>query len=371
MPINPEALALAAKINKELKADVLTVASEMKIARRFRSGSVSLDVALGGGWPGNQWLEILGPESHGKTVLVLKTIAANQQADPSFTTLWIAAEHYDKAWASSLGVDNDRVIVVTTQQMELAYTTMLQYAESRTVDCVVLDSYPALIADEEAEKDMDEAVMAIGARLTGKFFRKAGLATSRSLDGTERPMLGFIINQWRDAIGQWSPRGTPKTSPGGKAKNYAFYVRCEVARAEWKDEKRPAPHGTVRVGQTIKVTTIKNKSAAPQQVAAVDFYFRDAPYLGFKTGEYDTVKELRTLGLLFGVIQRQGVFYEYSGNRWKGKEAMIVGISESPDLQDSLYTDILAAADKADVSSITEDDIEAAESSGTTEVARR
>ncbi len=158
----------------------------------------------------------------------------------------------------------DRVIVFETNAMEDAYSEMISAAESRAVDAIVLDSYPALVADDEDAKDMDEATMASGARVTGKFFRKVGQATRRSLVEQERPLLALIVNQFRDQIGGWAPAGgTPKTSPGGKAKNYAYYTRLETSRTEWIDEKRPG--GSMRVGQVIKVKTLKSKAAAPSK----------------------------------------------------------------------------------------------------------
>lgn len=381
MTINKEALALIAQVNKAHGDGTICFASDMRIARRFTSGSLSLDIALGGGWPGNQWVEVIGKESNGKTAIVLKTLAANQRLDENFTALWIAAEHYDTDQAQALGVDNERVIVVPTQEMEFAYDTMLEFAVSRSVDMIVLDSYPALIPDEEAEKDMGEAVMALGARLTGKFFRKSGAATKRSLtDPEDRPMLGIVINQYRDAIGKFSPHGTPQTTPGGSGKNYAFYTRVDVRRDEYILESRPGK-GKVQVGQVIKVKTVKNKSAAPQQVATIDFYFRSAPYLNFRRGEYDTVKEIMTMGVLFDVIKRKGAYFEIDNGvyddkgkpvlRWQGKEAMLAAIREEVDLQEDLYKRVLEASTHADERSITEEDLDTAASAGTKKVTRK
>jgi recombination protein RecA len=324
---------------------------------------------------------VIGRESHGKTFIVYKTLAANQKKDPNFTCLWIAAEHYDTDQAEALGVDNERVIVVPTQAMEFAYQTMLDFATSRSVDMIVLDSYPALIADEESEKDMDEATMALGARLTGKFFRKSGAATKRSMtDPDDRPLLGIVINQYRDAIGKFSPHGTPTTTPGGNAKNYAFYTRVEVRRDEWIQEARPGK-GKVNVGQVIKVKTIKNKSAAPQQTATIDAYFRSAPFLNFARGDFDTVKEIMIMGILFDVIKRKGAYFEIDNGeydekgkpvlRWQGKDPMLDRLRQDLTLQEDLYEKVLAASTHADERSISEDDIDAAQSAGTKKVSRR
>jgi len=371
MGLNVEALALAAKINKELGEGAVIVASEMRVAKTFTTGSLSLDIALGGGWPGNQWVEIIGKESHGKTALVLKTIAANQAADPDFSTLWVAAEHYDQRQATALGVDNSRVIVVSTQDMVVAYETMLAYAESRAVDCIVLDSYPALIPPEEEEKGMDEVQVALGARITGKFFRKAGPATRRSHIEEQRPILGILINQFRDKIGGWAPMGTPQTTPGGNAKNYAFYVRVEVKRDEYIEEKVPGKDMKVKVGQTIKIKTIKNKQAPPQQVASVDFYFRDAPILGFRRGDYDQVKELLTLGLIYDLVQRRGAYFNYGEQRWQGREGMLAAFREDLDLQAHLDKEVREVALTTGPRDLSEDAVTQAGSAGTRKVVRR
>ncbi|WP_329272022.1 hypothetical protein [Streptomyces sp. NBC_01451] len=341
MPLSNEARAVMAQINKKHGPGSVIVASTMPTLSRFTTGSLSLDVMLGGGWPANQWNEILGAESSGKTTIVHKTIAANQQRDPEFQTFWVAAEHYDIEWASALGVDVDRVAVYSTNAMEDAYTALLNAAESRAFDAVVLDSYPALVADDEAEKEMDQATISAGARVTGRFFRKAGSATRRSLVDVERPLLALIINQWRDQIGGWSPAGmTPKTSPGGRAKNYAYYTRLEASRTEWIDEKRPGG-GSLRVGQVIKLKTIKSKSAAPQQVATVRFFFADSA-TGIQKGDYDTAAEMVTMGILYGLIKLDGTWYKYAGHQWHGEKKMRAAFLEDLDLQEQIAADVLA-----------------------------
>lgn len=346
MTISKDVKALVAELNKKHGEGAVTLGSELVIAKRFTSGSLGLDIILGGGWPGNQWVEVIGRESNGKTAIVLKTIAANQKLDPDFTTVWIAAEHYDTDQATALGVDNERVIVVPTQDMEFAFETMLKFTASKEVDCVVLDSYPALIPGEEEDKTMEDAVVAIGARLFGKFFRKAGGASKRGPG--ERPFLGIIINQMRDQIGGFSPYGTPQTTPGGNAKNYAFYVRIEVKRDDWIDELRPGK-GKHRVGQVIKLTTKKNKSAAPGQMTSVRFFFRDAPRLGFRRGEYDLVEELMTYGIFYDVITRRGAYYTIGERRWgPGKDQLLEDLRHDEELQKTLREQILELASRPD-----------------------
>lgn len=372
MTLNTEARALAAQINKKMGDGTVVVASEMAIPEPFTTGSLALDIALGGGFAGNQWAEVIGLQSHGKTAVTLKTIAANQARDPEFTTLWIAGEHYDRDQAAALGVDNERVIVVPTQDMTFAYDTVLDFAESKSTDCFVIDSYPALIAPEEEEKTMDDVQVALGARITGKFFRKMGSAGRRAPDGSERPFLGLFINQYRDKIGAFSPHGTPKTTPGGNAKNYAFYQQVEVKRDEWIEEAIPGKNLKVKVGQTIKCKTVKNKAAAPQQVASMDFYFRDAPQHGFLRGEYDQVKELITYGLLYDIIDRKGAYFNIGDQiRVQGKDPLIEHVRQDLDLREYLDREIRQVALHTGAREITEEAIEKAESAGKKTVKRK
>lgn len=342
--LGTEAAALMATINKKFGPGSVIVASQMPPVPRFPSGSLGLDLILGGGWPGNQWNEIIGTESSGKTSIVHKTIAANQQQNPEFTTLWVAAEGYDHQWAHTLGVDTGRVMVLDTNAMEDAYTAMLQAAESRAVDAIVLDSYPALVAEAEEEKEMDEWTISAGARVTGKFFRKAGKPTKRSLLGDERPLLGIVINQFRDKVGAFSPRGTPRTTPGGNAKNYAYYTRLEVSRTEWLDEKRP-PKGTARIGQTIKLKTLKNKTASPEQVASVDFYFSDSMRSGFRSGDYDSGTEIARLAVFYDVVSTTGNGHiSHADRRWHGLEKFAASCREEVDLAEQLCTAVMLSA---------------------------
>lgn len=336
MALNDGVSTLIARLNKQLEKDgnpLLTTASDMFVPKKFTSGLLSLDVALGGGWPGNQWVEVYGKESNGKTSIILRTIAANQAIDPHFMTFWVASEYYDKEWAIQNGVDTDRVVVMPTSNMELGYEMLMEAAKSHEFDCLVLDSYPALSASEEEKKGMDENTMTLGARRTGQFFRKVGGTFT-----SDRPYIGFFVNQLRDAVGSFSPYGTPTTTPGGKAKNYAFYQRVLVSRDDWIKEKVDNK-GTIEVGQTNKYKMEKNKAAAPRAVAEADYYFLPSADKGFGPGQFDTVKDIITMAVLFKVVRRGGAWFYYTPAdseaelKWNGRDAMVEAIRSNLELQ--------------------------------------
>ena len=319
--------SIVAAISKKYGDDVLIKGSEIKEdVPRITTGILAFDLMLGGGWPLNQWSEIIGEESSGKTALAYKTIAANQKINPDFTALWIAAETYVPQYARAIGVDTDRLWVVETNVMEQVYDLIIKALDNRAVDMIVIDSLPSLVPGDEAEKMMEDFTVGLGARLTGKFFRKSSKAQRRSLINEDRACTGLVINQWREKIGvMW---GDNRTTPGGKAKNFHYFSRVEVKRDEWIKEKDEA------IGQTIKARTIKNKTYRPQQTAVVDFYFTSTG--GFRLGEFDTVKDVVNIGIAVGLITRSGPYYSFGTQKWQGKDALTAAVREDIELQREL-----------------------------------
>jgi recombination protein RecA len=118
-----KALGLSARTNQQTVwrwcnpslGDTKTVDVEL-----FGSGSLSLDIALGGGYPKGRILEIYGPESSGKTTLALHAIAEVQKKGG--TAAFIDAEHaLDPAYARKLGVDTDNLLVSQPDNGEQAW----------------------------------------------------------------------------------------------------------------------------------------------------------------------------------------------------------------------------------------------------------
>jgi recombination protein RecA len=330
--MNDEAKKIVAQLNKKFGNNVVVLASDIRsdLIPRITSGSTTLDYVLGGGFPGNQWNELIGEPSHGKTAVALKTIAANQAINPDHTTVWVAAEQWVPEYAEMCGVDTNKVIVIETSVMEEAYQSVIEFAESKSVDAIVIDSLPALSPAPEMEKDMSEMTVGRGALLTNKFFRVVGTAMKRSLVEDERPVLGLIINQYRMKIGVM--HGDPRTTPGGEGKNYAFFTRCEIRRDEWIE----VGSGTskVRIGQRIKVRTLKNKTAPPQRVAYFDFYFADG---GVCTrGDYDFAKEVASLAVVKDIVTRKGGWFYFGDRKWQGIESVIDSIREEITLKEEL-----------------------------------
>jgi recombination protein RecA len=332
-----------ALVKKGLKP--LISASEIYVPPRQTSGILSLDVALGGGWPTNRWIEIVGESSASKTTTVLHTIAVNQAKDKNYSAFWVASEPYNPEWAEAHGVDNNRVEVFEHNNMELCFQEILDAGRENVFDAIVLDSYPALIASDESDKDMEGFTVGGGARRVGQFFRKIPDTYS-----DDRPYVGFFINQFRDKIGGFSPYGTPTTEPGGKAKNYQFYQRVKIGRDDWIEEAVDGL-GKVKVGQTVKYLITKNKAGAPQKTAVADMYFENSAK-GFKPGDYDMLRDTITMAVVFKVIRRAGAWFNYTSLdneefKWQGRDALVEELRGKPILMGEISKLTLETAVKS------------------------
>lgn len=324
------------KLNKDDEDPVIIRGADAHLeVTRATTGILAYDYALGGGWPLNQWNEIIGEESAGKTAIAYRTVAANQQRDPEWVALWVAAEEFVPDYAESFGIDMDRFWVIETNEMEASLDIVLSAIDNRAVDCVVIDSIPAMVTNTEDQKGAGESSIATGAMILSRFFKKSTKAQRRSLvNPDDRPCLLLALNQWRDKVGVMY--GDPRTTPGGKAKNYFFFTRVELKRDDWISETTSIDS---RVGQVIKMRTLKNKTHRPSQVAQVDFYFSDSSN-GFTRGDFDVSKDIVNVCLAVEVFEGR---YKFEGEKIAGsREELYRVVSESPDLAERLRVAALA-----------------------------
>jgi recombination protein RecA len=331
--MSPSVKAVAAAINKKYGDHTVMLGSEIiPMVETITTGSLSFDAAMGGGWATNHWNEIIGQESAGKTMVVLKTIAANQQLNPKFTTVWFASEDFHEPYAQMLGVDLTRVVVVEENLMQAVYEAAIDFVDTREVDCIVIDSYPALTTERELKGSMDDSQPGEAAILTGKFLRKSNTTMKAPLNGVGRNLTGIIINQWREKIGGY---GNPRTSPGGKAKNFFYFQRAEVRRDEWIDNTKGE-----HIGQTIKLSNLKNKLSPPGRVGMVDAYFDKGN--SFNAGDYDLTKDIISAAIAYEVIQKEGRSrYLFAGESWPNRPRLEDALKEDTKLIDKIKEEVL------------------------------
>src|SRR5438094_2730410 len=109
------------------------------------TGALAVDLALGvGGIPRGRVVEIFGPESSGKTTLMLHVIASAQKGGG--LAAFIDAEHaLDPGYAKRLGVNLEDLLVSQPDSGEEALTICETLARSNALDVIVIDSVAALV----------------------------------------------------------------------------------------------------------------------------------------------------------------------------------------------------------------------------------
>ncbi|MGZ3422343.1 MAG: recombinase RecA [Polyangiales bacterium] len=285
------------------------------------SGSTAIDLALGvGGYPRGRVIEIFGPESSGKTTLTLHAIAEAQRAGG--IAAFIDAEHaLDVAYAKSLGVDTEKLLVSQPDTGEQALEIAEALVRSGAVDLVVIDSVAALTPKAELEGDMGDSHMGLQARLMSQALRKLTAVTHR----TQTTLM--FINQLRQKIGVMF--GPSETTTGGNALKFYSSIRLDVRRIA------TIKSGEEKLGSRTRVKVVKNKCAPP---------FTEAEFEIRWGAGIDAPSELLDLGLARGLVEKSGAHFSYNGQQLgHGRERAREALLQDPKAMAALREAILAS----------------------------
>ncbi len=270
-------------------------------------GSLSLDLALGGGYPKGRVIEIYGPESSGKTTLTLHAIAEIQKQGG--TAAFIDAEHaLDPSYARKLGVDTDNLLVSQPDNGEQALEIAETLVRSNAVDLIVVDSVAALVPQAEIDGDMGDSHMGLQARLMSQALRKLTGIINKSKTTI------IFINQIRMKIGVMF--GNPETTTGGNALKFYSSVRLDIRRIG------QIKQGEEIIGNRTKVKVVKNKVAPPFRVAEFDIMYNEGIS---KTGD------VLDLAVEKEIVGKAGAWFDYKdGKIGQGREATKLYLKENP-----------------------------------------
>ncbi|HEX5798081.1 MAG TPA: recombinase RecA [Candidatus Saccharimonadales bacterium] len=285
------------------------------------TGSLSLDLALGGGIPKGRIIEVYGPESSGKTTLTLHAIAEIQKNGG--TAAFVDAEHaLDPSYAKKLGVDVENLLISQPDNGEQALEITETLVRSNAVDMVVVDSVAALVPRAEIEGDMGDSHMGLQARLMSQALRKLTGVINRSHTTV------IFINQIRMKIGVMF--GNPETTTGGNALKFYSSVRMDIRRIS------QIKQGDDIVGNRTKVKVVKNKIAPPFRIAEFDIMYNQGIS---KSGD------VLDLAVDREIIEKSGAWFSYKGEKIsQGREAAKKYLEENPKTLKDLEKQIREAA---------------------------
>ena len=285
------------------------------------TGALAVDLALGvGGVPRGRVIEVFGPESSGKTTLVLHVIASAQKAGGM--AAFIDAEHaLDPSYAKKLGVNLQDLLVAQPDSGEEALSICETLARSNALDVIVIDSVAALVPKAELEGEMGMATMGMQARLMSQALRKltALLAKSKT--------TCIFTNQLREKVGILF--GNPETTPGGKALKFYASIRIDIRRRDTLKDSTGAA-----IGNSVKVKIVKNKVAPPFAEAEFEILYNQG---------INKEASIIDVAIAHGVLEKKGAWLQFNGELiGQGKEAARQALVEKPELARKIVEAVMA-----------------------------
>ena len=311
--------SVLSQIEKQFgKGSVMKMDGEARKIPRISTGSLSLDVATGGGFPKGRILEIYGPESSCKTTLTLSAIAQAQKK--GITCAFIDAEHaLDPGYAEKLGVNVEDLIISQPDTGEQGLEIADMLVRSGVVGMVVVDSVAALVPKAEIEGDMGDSHVGLQARLMSQALRKITSNVKQT-----NCMLVFI-NQIRMKIGVMF--GNPETTTGGNALKFYSSVRLDIRRVG------AVKKGDDVLGNETRVKVVKNKVSPPFKIAEFRIMYGQG---------IDNVGELIDFGVKHGLINKSGAWYSYKEDKiGQGKDNASSWLRENIEVQDMIREIVL------------------------------
>lgn len=321
-----KALNLAVdQIEKQFgKGSIMHLEGDNKIdIETIPTGSISLDLALGGGIPKGRIIEVYGPESSGKTTLTLHAVAEVQKEGG--VAAFVDAEHaLDPAYAKKLGVDVENLLVSQPDSGEQALEIVETLVRSNAVDIVVVDSVAALVPQAEIEGDMGDSHMGLQARLMSQALRKLTGIINRSKTTV------VFINQLRMKIGVMF--GNPETTTGGNALKFYASVRLDIRRTS------QIKTGEEIIGNRVRVKVVKNKIAPPFRQAEFDIMYNQGIS---KEGD------ILDLATEKGIVEKAGAWFAYNGeNVAQGREAAKQYLKDNPKVLSEIDKKVRTASEE-------------------------
>ncbi len=291
------------------------------------TGSISLDLALGGGIPKGRIIEIFGPEGSGKTTLALHIVAESQKLGG--VAAFIDAEHaLDPERAKAVGVKVDKLLISQPDSGEQALDIVEALVRSNSVDIIVVDSVAALTPRAELEGEMGDSHMGLHARLMSQALRKLTAIISKSKSTV------IFINQIRMKIGIMF--GNPETTPGGRALPFYTSVRIDIRKMT------QIKQGENIVGNHVKAKIVKNKIAPPFRSTEFDIMFSE--------GGISYAGDLLDTAVVRNVAAKNGNTFSFGEHKLGvGRENAKKFLMDNPKVAQELDKAVRAKAKEADM----------------------
>ena len=327
--------------------------------RTYSTGCLMLDLAIGRkdpitglpGIPERAIVEIFGRNQSLKSATAEQLMKNVLDADPNNIVVYIASEEPDTDRFESLGLDQDRMMVLyhyddedlkdkmAEQNLKTAKRAVLDH----NVKMVVLDSIRALIPAGElfTEKGI------IGLDEKHPLFQRANLLYRFvcEFDRLSKRAILFMTNHLPDSIQAdprsliQNPRFTPHT-PGGRGKEFMATIRIHSQTSPIETEAHDLSGKPMLKGWEVSYRLVKNKYRQKSigRVATSQFYF-DPP--GFRRES-----DVANCALYLGIINNSGAWFYYKDEKIQGRDNLIEYLKEHPEIRENIEKEIVDRAEE-------------------------
>lgn len=325
-----------AKLDAKTAREIRT-ASEVELVK-YPLASIGLTAALGGGIGAGRAMLLYGNTSSGKSVLCQQSIGIWQQM--GLTCVYVDAEGtYEKGWAARLGVDNDKLIYISSKSSGRVEKEIAPHIKAG-VDIIVIDSISDILpevfidsktgemADQEGRKQMMSHAKAITNLLNGIHFIN---------DRTAVILISQTTTEVNQTYVKQIPHGGQKTQFG-----CSQIVRLRSSNSDNQQIKGEVKVGeafiTTGVGRKVEYYVEKNKLAAQSRSGLYDLYY-DGDFVGI-----DSTGEIVDLAEMYGLVKKAGAWYNYADKQYQGRNKFISALNNDLDMKDELSSKVLGIA---------------------------
>lgn len=359
--VKQDAEEVVRRLNKEFGVGTIVRASDehwVRPVERFSCGSLSVDIAMGGGIPRGRVTHLYGGFSTGKSTLALNAVREMQRLGEK--TLWVVMEEFSKEWAEAHGVD--------LSKMDMAYPASRNEAVDITEQLVRSDEYGLIIYDSlasgstisELERSATQNRM-VGtmASLASQLMGRVATAFNSKKRGRPNQTSLILLNQLRmEFSGMFA---FPRPTGGYALKHYPSVSVMLHAKEDGdvyvddgtilstmaKDSTGNKEKQGVCVQRRVYFRIEKNKTDRP--FLSGNFVLNLASHDGRSVG-VDVHEELVRLGVYAGLLEQSGAWLTgtlLGKKRVQGAKKLEAMLRESPKMAADFRAGILEAVQDA------------------------
>lgn len=358
--------------------------------QKIRTGNLAKDYVLNGGLIRGRITQYWGVEGSSKTSSLAHDIRYLQSQ--GMLCALAPVEGFDKAWFRNIGVyipysdaemDNlSRGVRKDAEKYNIKYQDLgwapfaliqhragdellqlvLELTKGNSFDYIGIDSLGAVVSSRILEeRDIaDEDERGGEARLFNRFQRFMQAAFNMSYDADGNPdtkgaysnrTVIVAINQARVTMNSRAMRREKQFHPtGGQGLKHFWSQSLFFDHIGSEDQADMVPYDGVKrrdvYAKTFRVVGTKMRGGPPDREARYTLHVKDHRHedLSYTAGQVDNFGTARALGVMLGVVDRSGAYYEFQGERIKGKDNFEKMLINEPGLYQDLYDKIIEKA---------------------------